>query len=55
MDSLELRAVASGGYAYADPERHFAIAFLKNSIGPAPAGRPAASQAVYAAVADEHR
>jgi CubicO group peptidase (beta-lactamase class C family) len=40
-----------GGYAYADPERHFAIAFLKNYNGPTPPERPAAGQAVYSAIA----
>jgi CubicO group peptidase (beta-lactamase class C family) len=40
-----------GGYGYADPERHFAIAFLKNYTGRTPAGQPAAGEAVYSAVA----
>jgi CubicO group peptidase (beta-lactamase class C family) len=40
-----------GGYGYADPDRHFAIAFLRNYTGSSPAGQPAAGQAVYAAVA----
>jgi CubicO group peptidase (beta-lactamase class C family) len=40
-----------GGYAYADPERHLAIAFLKNYAGPALAGQPAAGEAVYNAIA----
>ena len=44
--------VGNGMYAYAEPARQLAIAFLRNYVGPTPAGQTPAGERVAQALAD---